>query len=437
MADSKLKSASEAVDTLALKKVIKISAENKKNPEEFLSPKIWTEQGDIFRLRDKTKQNKSLENAVYRLDIDPFGFYLEKMEEKFSFDHKIYGLEVRLIDRILKTYSATKGNLGILLNGVKGTGKTVTAKIACNKLDLPVILIPNAIDGCNIFLNSIPQDVIIFIDEFEKVFDKNSGSDDMMLTIMDGSLNSAHRRTFLLTTNNLYVNENLIQRPGRIRYLKTFGDLSPEIINEIVDDRLKHRKFKNDILKFVSNLEIITVDIVNSIIDEVNIHEESPESFKDIFNVKKISGKYNIIHIDEKTGTTIEEIKKGVSIYPREIDGNEGLVGNQFQIGNEPFGKIIEVLGRQVIKVQPDMDKKDKIAVRKLLDAIQNPANKRIKLLGAIQKDDNKETPANRKRMAAIKEIQAKRIKPMVLRIEDADTMNYKYKFGGKSLYDF
>lgn len=60
---------------------------------------------------------------------------------------------------------------------------------------------------------------------------------------MDGVFNSPYRRVFLLTTNNLYVNENLIGRPSRIRYKKTFGNLQPEVVQEYLDDNLKNKKY--------------------------------------------------------------------------------------------------------------------------------------------------------------------------------------------------
>jgi len=372
---------------------------------EFTGPdKIWTEQGEIYRLRDKTKQVKKLEKAVYALDADLFGFYLERMEDSFNFDHKLYGLETGLIDRVVKTYGATKGNLGVLLNGVKGTGKTVTAKIICNKLNMPVILVPKALQNCNFFLNGIPQDIIIFIDEFEKVFSKDKENSADMLTIMDGAMNSEHRRTFILTTNQLHVNENLIQRPGRIRYLKTFADLQPDVIEEIVKDRLKAKKFKDETIKFISNLEIITVDIVNSIIDEVNIHEESPNVFKDVFNVKKLSGKYNILVVADD-GTT-KELKKNVQIYPRKLDVNEDeILGYRFEAGGETLGRIVEVIGRNVVRIQPDIDEK----------AVARAKRK-------VVKGDSKETIA--------KKIKSVLPPSFVIRVEDADVTNWKYKYG-------
>ena len=379
---------------------------------EFTGPnKIWTEKGDIYRLRDLTTQVPKLENAIYTLEVDIFGYYLQRIENKFEFDHKIYGLETSFVDRVCKTFNATKSNLGVLLNGVKGTGKTVTAKIICNKLNQPVILVTKPIAECHFFLNGIPQDITIFIDEFEKVFAKDKDNSADMLTIMDGALNSEHRRMFVLTTNNLHVNENLIQRPGRIRYLVTFSDLHHSVIEEIVDDRLIHKSLKDETIKFISNLEIITVDIVNSIIDEVNIHEEAPDKFKAVFNVKKISGKYNILLVNEQDASTTE-LKKNVDIWPRKIDtSGDDLVGNQFQAGGETLGVITEVIAKGVFRIQP------------------NPVKTSVKTRTTrkIVADEHSPIEEGKVKAKAPKVV----IPPSyIIRVEDADITNWKYKYG-------
>jgi SpoVK/Ycf46/Vps4 family AAA+-type ATPase len=240
----------------------------------------------------------------------------------------------------------------VLLNGLKGTGKTVTAKVICNKLNLPVILINENPEGGGIpdFLNEIEQDVIVMMDEYEKVF----GEDAELLTVMDGVLTSTSRKLFMLTTNNTYINENLLQRPSRIRYQKTFKDLSPEVIEEIVDDLLKYKKHKGELISAISNLEVITIDVVKSIIEEVNIHNEPPSVFMDVFNVKKITGKYTVTKLTEmKGGEIIEEIlHKGVRIYPREFD--EDYVGRYFEIDGDYIGQITKVMDTDVIAIKPN-----------------------------------------------------------------------------------
>ena len=193
--------------------------------------KVWNAEGKRLYLSHPSQEFEKLDNAIYTVGIDDFGrFYLVKNSDGFTFNYKLYGLESDLINRIIKTYEATSGNLGVLLNGLKGTGKTVSSKVIATNLNQPIILVDSHIKGIHTFLNSISQNITIFIDEYEKVF----GDSSAMLTIMDGALNSEFRRVFLLTTNELYVEKNLIQRPGRIRYLKKFEDLKPAVVEEIV-----------------------------------------------------------------------------------------------------------------------------------------------------------------------------------------------------------
>lgn len=264
---------------------------------------VWERYGNNFHLNRDTPRDEKLDVGVYYLKKSMTGFYLEKQFDEYTFPYKIYGQEKKLLDRILRTYKNTNGNLGAIFNGLRGTGKTVSAKQLCNMFKLPVILVNENLEGCHVYVNGIPQDIVVFIDEYEKIFEKESE----MLTIMDGSINSVYRRTFLLTTNTLYVNDNLIQRPGRIRYVKTFKDLTPEITEELIDDILIHKEFKEPLIRFIANLEMITIDIVKAIIQEVNIHAEAPDEFADIFNVRRLTGKFNVFLVDKNKDDKDEE----------------------------------------------------------------------------------------------------------------------------------
>lgn len=310
--------------------------------------KVWNADGNSLYLGYPSKEFEKLENVIYKVALDMFERpYLAKVSDNFTFDYKLYGLETNLINRILKTYNATDhGNLGILLNGLKGTGKTVTSKQIANLLNQPIIIVGDNKPHFPQFLNSIPQNITIFIDEYEKTF----GNASNMLTIMDGASNSEYRRVFLLTTNELRVESNMIQRPGRVRYLKTFDHLKPIVIKEIVDDILIHKQFTDDCIQFISSLETITVDIVKAVLNEVNIHEESPTAFESIFNVKKLKGKYNV-SIREEDGT-LTEIASNISVNPRPMF-NEGSVGYELDVDGVTVGEVVRVINYNTIEVEP------------------------------------------------------------------------------------
>ncbi len=302
----------------------------------------WVQSSNNFYIREVSQNVEKLTPAIYKLEEDPRSgeIYLSQVMDKYEFPYKVYGIETSFIDRVKTTYDNTKGNLGILLNGVKGTGKTVTAKQICNKLELPVILIHTAYQGIPNFINDIQQDVIIFVDEFEKIYHDR---DHSVLSIMDGAMDNGFRKTFLLTTNELYINENMIQRPGRIRYLKTYKDLTVEIIEEIVDDKLKYTELRAAVIDFISQLEVITVDIVKAVIDEVNIHNEDPILFKDIFNIKLSDPKANVYELIPGVAEP-KLVAAAATIRPAKLTKDMADNGYEFRISGRGYiGEILSV----------------------------------------------------------------------------------------------
>jgi archaellum biogenesis ATPase FlaH len=238
--------------------------------------------------------------GIYIPGADMQGYYLTQYHDKYVFPYKVYGVNKSFIERVSRTFVNTTGNLGILMNGVKGTGKSVTSELICNdfmeQFNMPVILINERMKGLIEFLAAIDQDVVVFVDEYEKVFVSEEGRPNSteILTLMDGALKSEHRRLFLFTTNNKYIDDNLLERPGRIRYVKEFIDLDKATIEEIVDDLLEDKTFKEECITYISKLQKITIDIVKAVITEVNIHGQGPSSFSDIFNAKELKPTYNM-----------------------------------------------------------------------------------------------------------------------------------------------
>lgn len=364
-------------ESKTVERLLKSPTKSKKEKpvvEQHSDPKemVWLERdkGKMFYSKLRST-HETLPAGIWILEFNPFtGFYFTQLSKNFTFNHKVYGLEKSLIARISKSYEHITGNLGVLFNGVKGTGKTVTAKMICNdfiKRGIPVILVTEKIEGGIQYINNIAQDLVIFVDEYEKVYSKDEGGergDAELLTVMDGAQKSDFRRTFLLTTNQLHINDNMIQRPGRIRYLKQFGDLSKSVVEEVVDDKLIHKSRRDALVRFIMSLEIVTIDIVNAVIQEVNIHNEDPEVFKGVFNVKTLEGKYDVhfAHCDSN-GVRVSEndqLAKNAKIWPREF--TQDFVGNSMQIDDYYVGKIVKVIdSNTAIVATTDVDLKDSV----------------------------------------------------------------------------
>lgn len=119
------------------------------------------------------------------------------------------------------------------------------------------------------------------IDEYEKIFKKSDG----LLSVMDGAAASNYRRLFVLTMNSTMVADALLDRPSRVHYLKKFRNLDVGVIREIMDDLLEHKEFSQEIIEYLQSLSIVTIDIVKTVIEEVNRFKESPRHFKDILNI--------------------------------------------------------------------------------------------------------------------------------------------------------
>src|SRR5690606_9678356 len=131
-----------------------------------------------------TSQIDNLPVAVYKLHFNELlnELFLSKNSDKFELPEKVYGFESKFVERLIKTYKETSNNLGVLLNGLKGTGKTVTGKVFCNNINLPIIIVDAKYDILPSFINSIQQDIVLFFDEYEKVYDDY---DDSLLSVMD------------------------------------------------------------------------------------------------------------------------------------------------------------------------------------------------------------------------------------------------------------
>ena len=85
---------------------------------------IWNQSGNQFYIGETTSQKKELPVGVYNIMCEPRTgeLSLALIAEEFTFPYKVYGMQESFVQRMKKTYDRTTQNLGILLNGEKGSG---------------------------------------------------------------------------------------------------------------------------------------------------------------------------------------------------------------------------------------------------------------------------------------------------------------------------
>lgn len=244
---------------------------------------------------------EKLENKVYTIIEGMFGPMLFE-EEDFKFPSKIYGKETAFVNHVLNYYNASDKNVSVALVGKKGQGKSLTARLLCKTSDLPVILIKDKVSkGALEFLATIEQNIVVFVDEFEKMYSKKTDEEgdvqkdaqEMWLSVLDGNTVFKGKALFIFTSNT-ELNQYLMDRPSRIRYLKTYDALDKEVVLEYLNDNLNDKSKIDD---FMSNISLrnINLDIVSELVKEVNSCDLSIKDILNIFNYDpSIIIKYNI-----------------------------------------------------------------------------------------------------------------------------------------------
>ena len=313
----------------------------------------WIQNGSNYqRVEGNVSNVDTIPRGVYNVGLSMTGWYLEKTADEFIFNYKVYGLQSKFMQHVLTAFENTKGNFGILLNGTKGTGKTVTAKVLANKFNLPIIIIKSFGEnntGLIEFLASFNFDCVFFFDEFEKNF---SDRDSSILQIMDGVYTSEYRRIFLLTTNETKINDNLISRPSRLRYIHEFGNLEPEITREYLNDTLNDKSRIEDVVDFVDTLQISTIDILKSIVEEINIFgfDKFMET-KSFFNIKTAAYTYRTKRVFIRNEEELHEYS--VDKFLADLKLFEKRPNSYDYSNNEEYNKVWAEY-RSAIKHEPE-----------------------------------------------------------------------------------
>lgn len=242
---------------------------------------------------DALNLTEELPVGTYTVGQDPMtGVFFLEMVEGFDVSGKIYGDTEKTAERILGTFHARENQTGVMLNGAKGSGKTLLAKLLSVKASeegIPTIIINNDWHGeeFNRFMQTIEQPTVVIFDEFEKVYGKDE--QEQMLTLLDGVYPS--KKLFILTCNDKWrVNEHMQNRPGRIFYRIDYTGLDTDFIREYCTDNLKGTEHIDQICRIATLFPEFNFDILKAMVEEMNRYNEGPQDAMKLLNAKPEHG---------------------------------------------------------------------------------------------------------------------------------------------------
>jgi hypothetical protein len=242
----------------------------------------------VKNTRDNPPTEKNLPVGIYDVQFNPdIGFYLQVRDE-FELPKKLYGKTQFRTHRILDTFESRPYVTGVLLHGVKGSGKSMEAKnIAIEGVQrgLSTLVVSSAWAGpsFNKFLASIHDNIIVLFDEFEKVYDKEQ--QPALLTLLDGMIQT--KMLCVFTANDTSkIDSHMINRPGRIFYSIKYEGLDLEFVKEYCEDNLKDKDKTDVVMQVAEFVDNFNFDMLQAVIEEHNRYGGKIKEILPLLNIK-------------------------------------------------------------------------------------------------------------------------------------------------------
>ena len=237
------------------------------------------------------------------------GFFLVEIPN-IKVNEKVYGIHQQKLKKVVNAFEKNERNLGVILSGDKGIGKSLFAKMLIEEginLGFPVIIVDTYYPGIASFIASIEQEAFVLFDEFDKTF---SGKQDEggtaydpqteMLSLFDGT--SQGKKLFIVTCNELRnLNGFMVNRPGRFHYHFRFDYPDADSIREYLTDKGIDNDNIEKVIGFSGKVPL-NYDCLRAIATELTFEPNFEDAIKDLNIVNIKNEPYDVI-IVFKDGT--------------------------------------------------------------------------------------------------------------------------------------
>lgn len=209
-------------------------------------------------------------------------------DKDFEFPANYYQTESdkKLITKSIKTFNETeKMTTGVLLSGLKGSGKTLLAKKLAMESGLPIIVIDKSVSAGDIeqFFARVTTDVCIIFDEIDKYWNTR-----YLLGFLDGVKPTCKKLVICTCNDEDEIDDYLNDRCSRIRYKKTFSGLTKDVASGIINSFIKDKDKADAAAEYAcSSFSVVSHDNVAIFAEEILSNPD--ESFDDIMEFLNIS----------------------------------------------------------------------------------------------------------------------------------------------------
>ena len=233
--------------------------------------------GSRYEIYDDTlKAYDGLPAQTYTVCFSQMTVFFLKVRPDLVVKEPVYGVHPEKAEKVLRSFKVFQRNLGVILSGDKGIGKSLFARLLSAKAveaGYPVIIVDQAFPGIASYIESIEQEVVF---------------------LFDGT--SQGKKLFIITCNSLHgLNDYMVNRPGRFHYHFRFGYPTGEEIRQYLTDKLDGQ-YQNEIEKVIrfSNKVSLNYDCLRSIAFELRSGESFEAAIQDLNIINTHDEQYNL-----------------------------------------------------------------------------------------------------------------------------------------------